>query len=67
MGVIKLQIRLLPVKLSHPCSHRHSNALGGGVCHCVSFPGKKCYEGERVNIISVMMGWVGVEKTLRNT
>ena len=35
-----------------PCS------LGGGV----SFPGKKCYEGVRFNVISVTRGWVGVKR-----
>ena len=27
----------------------------------VSFPGKKCYEGVRFNVISVTRGWVGVK------
>ena len=26
----------------------------------VSFPGKKCYEGVRFNVINVTRGWVGV-------
>ena len=26
----------------------------------VSFPGKKCYEGVRFNVISITRGWVGV-------
>ena len=30
-------------------------AVGG-----VSIPGKKCYEGVRLNVISVTRGWVGV-------
>ena len=30
---------------------------GGGF----SFPGKKCYEGLRFNVISVTRGWVGVK------
>ena len=35
------------------------NAVGGG--GGVRFPGKKCYEGVRFNIISVARGWVGVK------
>ena len=33
------------------------NAVGDGG---VSFPGKKCYEGARFNVISVTRGWVRV-------
>ena len=32
------------------------NADGGGG---IIFSGKKCYEGVRFNVISVMRGWVG--------
>ena len=32
------------------------NADGGGG---VTFSGKKCYEGVRFNVISIMRGWVG--------
>ena len=34
------------------------NAVGVG---CVSFPGKKRYEGGQFNVISVTRGWVGVK------
>ena len=44
------------------------NAVGVGG---TSSPGKKHYEGVRLNVISVMKGWVGVKfpgkKALRNT
>ena len=33
------------------------NAMGVGV----SFPGKKCYEGVRFNVISVARGCVGIK------
>ena len=36
------------------------NAEGVGGCVCVTFSGKKRYEGVRYNVISVARGWVEV-------
>ena len=37
------------------------NVVGGGGGGVSAFPGKKCYEGVRFNVISVMRGQVGVK------